>query len=121
MSENRDISELSVLLVTDRKIAKIHGDYLDDPTPTDVITFDLSNSDRLSGDIVISLDTASRQAAEYGVSVTQEVGRLAVHGLLHLCGMSDKTPNLRKAMHIRENKYLVAAGWLEINRKRESS
>jgi probable rRNA maturation factor len=110
--EKRSIGTISILLVTDRKITKVHNDYLDDPTPTDVITFDLSNVEELSGDLVISLDTAIKQAAEYGVTLKQEVGRLAIHGLLHLCGMSDKTPALRQKMHIRENKHLKAAGWI---------
>ena len=110
--EKKTIDVVTVVLVTDKHIAKVHRDYLNDPTATDVITFDLSRTDEIGGDIVISLDTATRQAAEYGVSLRQETGRLAVHGFLHLCGMSDKTKVQRERMHQRENVHLIREGWL---------
>ncbi len=85
-----DIIEIS--LVSDETIAKVHGDFMGDPTPTDVITFQ-------HGEILISLDTARRQAAENGEPYEREVLRYMVHGLLHLAGWDDREEAERKEMH----------------------
>lgn len=111
-AEGREISTVTVMLVTDRKITKVHGEYLDDNTPTDVITFDVSYSEALAGDIIISLDSALSQAHEFGVTLKQETGRLAVHGLLHLCGLNDRTKAQRTKMHERENLHLLREQWI---------
>ena len=79
-----DLPEVSVVLVSDKRIADIHGRFMDDPTPTDVITFD-------HGEIVISTQTAKRQARQFGTSLAHELRLYLVHGLLHLCGYDDKT------------------------------
>jgi len=79
-----DLPEVSVVLVSDKRIAGIHGRFMDDPTATDVITFD-------HGEIVISTQTAKRQARQFGTSLAQELRLYLVHGLLHLCGYDDKT------------------------------
>ena len=79
-----DLPEVSVALVSDKRIADIHGRFMDDPTPTDVITFD-------HGEIVISTQTAKRQARQFGTSLAHELRLYLVHGLLHLCGYDDKT------------------------------
>lgn len=86
------LDEVEVSLVDDATIADIHGQFLDDPTPTDVITFH-------HGEILISLDTAARQAADHGESFEREVFRYVVHGLLHLLGHTDTIPAARTAMH----------------------
>ena len=111
-AKKKSIGCITIELMTDKKIAAIHRKFMNDPTSTDVITFDLSRSVELSGDIVISLDTANRQATEYGVSLRQETGRLAVHGLLHLCGLTDTTPAKRKLMHENEDILLMEEAWL---------
>ncbi len=79
-----ELPEVSVVLVSDKRIADIHGRFMNDPTPTDVITFD-------HGEIVISTQTAKRQARQFGTSLAHEVRLYLVHGLLHLCGYDDKT------------------------------
>ena len=79
-----DLPEVSVVLVSDKRIADIHGRFMDDPTPTDVITFD-------HGEIVISTQTAKRQARQFGTSLAHELRLYLVHGLLHLCGYDEKT------------------------------
>ena len=81
-----DLVELN--LVDDETIARIHGDYLDDPTATDVITFPY-------GEIFVSLDTAERYARLHGLEVEQELYRYLVHGMVHLHGYLDVTPELR--------------------------
>lgn len=95
--------EVDFILVSDRTIAKVHGDFLDDPTPTDVITFH-------HGEILISLDTAERQAAEHGEDYEREVARYMVHGLLHLAGWSDHDPAERAEMH-RIQEEILDAVW----------
>ena len=79
-----DLPEVSVVLLSNKRIADIHGRFMDDPTPTDVITFD-------HGEIVISTQTAKRQARQFGTSLGHELRLYLVHGLLHLCGYDDKT------------------------------
>jgi probable rRNA maturation factor len=79
-----DLPEVSVVLVSDKRIAEIHREFMNDPTPTDVITFD-------HGEIVISAQTAKRQARQFGTSLADELRLYLVHGLLHLSGFDDKT------------------------------
>lgn len=76
------LPEIEVSIVSDDEIARVHGDFLDDPTPTDVITFH-------HGEILISADTALRQGAEHGQSFENEVALYLVHGLMHLGGWDD--------------------------------
>ena len=80
----KELTEINVILVTDRRIAEIHKRFMNEPGPTDVITFQ-------HGDIVISVETAKRQARAYGTTVEHELRLYIVHGLLHLCGFDDKT------------------------------
>ena len=80
----KELTEISVILVSDRRIAEIHRQFLNEPGPTDVITFQ-------HGDIVISVETAKRQAREFGTTVEHELRLYIVHGLLHLGGFDDRT------------------------------
>lgn len=106
-TESKQIDAIQVFLVTDAKIKQIHKSYLNDSSVTDVITFDLSiNSMRISGDIFVSLDTAKRQAEEYGVSLLNEVSRLVAHGALHLCGYDDLNVKMKTRMTSKENEVL---------------
>lgn len=84
---------IEVSLLDDREIARVHEDFMQDATPTDVITFQ-------HGEILVSLDTAVRQAGAFGVeSWKDEVARYIVHGLCHLHGYNDLNPVEREAMH----------------------
>ena len=87
-----ELEEVEISFVTDESIAIVHGDFMDDPTPTDVITFH-------HGEIVISLDTAQRQAVEHGEAYERETALYVIHGLLHLAGWEDDEPEKREAMH----------------------
>lgn len=109
-AEGIEQAEIGILLVDDRRIAKLHADWFDDPTPTDVITFDLSAGDVLSGDIAVSTETARRMARELGWTPRQEVAYYVVHGLLHLTGYDDHTPADRRAMRSRERAVMKAIG-----------
>ena len=98
-----DLPEVSVVLVSDKRIAAIHGRFMNDPTPTDVITFD-------HGEIVISTQTAKRQARQFGTSLAHEVRLYLVHGLLHLCGYDDKTRNGAAEMKRVQERVVSRAG-----------
>lgn len=76
------LDEIEITLLTDDEIARVHEEFLNDATPTDVITF-------CHGEILISLDTAQRQALVHGQSIAAETGLYLVHGLLHLMGWDD--------------------------------
>lgn len=85
------LDEVALVLLDDARIAAVHGEFLDDPTPTDVITFH-------HGEILISVETAARVAPEEGTSVFEEVLLYGVHGLVHLHGYDDRTPAERAVM-----------------------
>ena len=80
----KKLTEISVILVSDARIAEIHKRFMNEPDPTDVITFQ-------HGDIVISVQTAKRQARQFGTTIAHELRLYVVHGLLHLAGFDDKT------------------------------
>lgn len=96
------LPEIEITIVDDADIARVHGDFLDDPTPTDVITFH-------HGEILISADTAERQGREHGQSVNREVALYLVHGLMHLAGWDDHEADEAREMAERQEKILQAA------------
>jgi probable rRNA maturation factor len=81
----QDLEEVEVSLVTDAEIAEVHGEFLGDPTPTDVITFH-------HGEIHISVETAERQCREHEKTLHEELALYLIHGLLHLAGWDDHDP-----------------------------
>ncbi|NLT71785.1 MAG: rRNA maturation RNase YbeY [Verrucomicrobiaceae bacterium] len=87
-----DLAEIEVSLVSDETIAGVHQEFLDDPTPTDVITFP-------HGEILLSIDTARREAPSHGNSVEDEALLYLIHGLLHLNGHTDLKEPDRTEMH----------------------
>lgn len=109
-AEKMSAREVHIIFVDDQYLRQLHKEYLDDDTPTDVMSFNLSDDDRVDGEIYISLDSAKRHSAEFDVSFDSEISRLIIHGLLHLKGYDDSTASERKEMRIREdyhlNKYL---------------
>lgn len=82
------LDDLELSLVDDESIAAVHGEFLDDPTPTDVITFH-------HGEILVSYDTALRYSSEGGLCREEEIFRYLVHGLVHLHGYLDALPEQR--------------------------
>lgn len=105
-------AEISLLLVDDRRIARLHGEWFGDPTPTDVITFPLSTpgATPLAGDLVVSGEMARRCGRAYGWQPRLELAYYVVHGLLHLTGHDDTTPAARRSMRARERAVMRAAG-----------
>jgi probable rRNA maturation factor len=98
------LSELNVILVSDRRMAELHRRFLQQAGPTDVITFQ-------HGEIFVSTETARRQAAEFGTSFEHELRLYIAHGLLHLHGFDDKTPSAAAEMKRTQEK-LVASSLL---------
>lgn len=114
-------AELCVMVVNDARIAAIHDEWFSDPTPTDVITFDLSGGGHgptapLQGDIVVSAETAARVARELrrqgqtGWTPRHELAYYVVHGILHLTGYDDRAAADRRAMRARERAVMRAIG-----------
>jgi probable rRNA maturation factor len=103
--------ELSVAFLSDRALAKLHGEFLDDPTPTDVITFEGDPAVGVAGEICVSADAATRQAGR-GQAFADELTLYVVHGWLHLAGYDDLKPLLKKEMRRAEARAmgLVRAG-----------
>jgi len=96
------LEEIGIVLVSDRRIAALHEEFMSDPTPTDVITF-------RHGEIVISAETARREAKRRKLHVPEEISRYAVHGLLHLAGWSDLDAGAAAAMRSVQEKILRRA------------
>jgi probable rRNA maturation factor len=107
-----DRIELSVVIVDDARMAALHQQYLNDPSTTDVLTFDLRDQPAgpLEGEICLCRDEAARRAAERGHDVSRELLLYAVHGLLHLLGYDDHEVDAHAAMHAKEDELLTAIG-----------
>lgn len=88
-------SSVEITLVDDEEIARVHGEFLADPAPTDVITFPYGEE----GEILVSVETAERQAVEHGEGFEREVALYVVHGILHLCGHEDESEEGRERMN----------------------
>ncbi|MEI8272462.1 MAG: rRNA maturation RNase YbeY [Paludibacter sp.] len=98
--------DIAFIFCSDERILEINKQYLNHDYYTDIITFDYSEGRIISGDIFISLDTVQSNATEFKVSFEQELKRILIHGILHLCGQEDKTPELRLQMSEKENSAL---------------
>ena len=116
-AEGVEQAEIGVILLDDRRIAAVHRRWLGLPGPTDVITFDLSGGTAgppqagvLTGDIVVSTETARRMARVVGWTPRQELAYYIVHGLLHLTGYDDHTAADRRLMRARERSVMKACG-----------
>jgi rRNA maturation RNase YbeY len=91
---------VAIILVGDREITDLKRRFFNVNRTTDVIAFNISEASAgvLEGEIYLCLDTARRQAAEYGVSVDEELQRLTAHGVYHLLGQEDTRPQEKAAM-----------------------
>lgn len=103
----RKVGDVGYMFVNDEKILEVNREYLGHDYYTDVITFDYDEDDIVSGDIVISLDTVRSNAELFGKSYDDELHRVIIHGILHLCGINDKGPGEREIMEAAENKALA--------------
>lgn len=104
---DRKVGEIGYMFVDDKKILEVNNEYLGHDYYTDIITFDYDEGTRINGDIVISLDTVRTNAEQFGKQYDDELHRVIIHGILHLCGINDKGPGEREIMEAAENKALA--------------
>ena len=101
------VGEISYLFCDDEYILKANQEFLDHDYYTDIITFDYDEDDIINGDLFISLDTVRTNAEKFGKEYEEELHRVIIHGILHLCGINDKGPGEREIMEAAENKALA--------------
>jgi len=101
------IGELTFVFCSDEYLLDINKQYLNHDTYTDIVTFDSSEEeDVISGDIFISIERIRENAAKFAVSERDELHRVIIHGVLHLCGYYDKKKEDKELMTTKENEYL---------------
>ena len=101
------VGELSFVFCSDDYLLQINQQYLNHDTYTDIVTFDSSEEeDVISGDIFISIERIRENAEKFGVTERDELHRVIIHGVLHLCGYYDKTKKEKELMSSKENEYL---------------
>ena len=102
----KTVGDIAYIFCSDEKILDVNRMYLQHDYYTDIITFDYSEDDMISGDLFISLDTVRTNAEKFAVAYESELYRVIIHGVLHLCGIDDKAPGARAVMERYENEAL---------------
>lgn len=97
------VGELNYIFCDDEKILSVNREFLQHDYYTDIITFDYTTRTRVNGDIYISVDTVASNADQVGVMFIHELYRIIIHGLLHLTGQADKTPETKAQMTAKED------------------
>lgn len=101
------VSELNFIFCSDAYLLDINKQYLNHDTYTDIVTFDSSeDEDIIAGDIFISIERIRENAEKFGVTERDELHRVIIHGVLHLCGYYDKKKEDKELMTAKENEYL---------------
>jgi len=103
----KKVGDIAYIFCDDEKILEVNKQYLQHDYYTDIITFDYTEEDVISGDIFISLDTVKSNSKEQHTDYDEELHRVIIHGILHLCGIDDKGPGEREIMEKEENKALA--------------
>ena len=101
------VGDISIVSCSDDELLKYNRTYLDHDTYTDIITFDNSDQNVLSGDLLISFERVSENAGIQGVVFREELRRVIIHGVLHLIGFKDKQPEEAQAMRHAEDEALA--------------
>jgi rRNA maturation RNase YbeY len=104
--ESFELGDITLIFCTDEELLAINKEHLSHDYYTDIITFNYNTDSLLSGDLFISVDRITDNAMQLGVSLEEELHRVCFHGVLHLLGYNDKTPNEIDAMRQKENFYL---------------
>lgn len=112
-SEIKKLGNINIIFCSDNYILDVNVKYLGHDYFTDIITFDYCEKDILSGDLFISIDTVRDNAEFYKTEFNDELNRVLVHGLLHLIGYDDHTPEEQKIMREKENYYLELRNHIE--------
>jgi rRNA maturation RNase YbeY len=101
------LGDIAYIFCDDEKILRVNRQFLQHDYYTDIITFDYSRGRTISGDIFISVDTVMSNAKKYETYYPEELHRTIIHGILHLCGITDKAPGERAIMEANENTALA--------------
>lgn len=104
--EKKEMGDITLIFCSDEYLLKINQEYLDHDYYTDIITFDYSEDNVVSGDLFISVDRVAENAQINKVDFMNEFNRVIVHGVLHLCGYKDKSEEDEKLMRSKENEML---------------
>ena len=108
--EGYKVGEINYIFCSAERHLQINRDFLGHDYYTDIITFDesdLRGEGVINGEIYIDVETVADNAAQFGATRLEEMRRVVVHGVLHLCGQKDKTPRAEREMHRKEDKYLT--------------
>lgn len=106
-NHNRVVGPLTYIFCSDDRIIEVNRKFLNHDYFTDIITFDYSSHKRISGDMFISMDTVKSNAELFQRVYNEELMRVVIHGVLHLCGINDKGPGEREIMEAHENAALA--------------
>ncbi len=106
LSENHQLGDISIIFCSDEYLLEMNRIHLDHDYYTDIITFDYTDNQIVSGDLFISVDRVRENASDFNVSFQHELHRVMIHGVLHLCGYKDKSDDEEKLMRSKENNAL---------------
>ena len=107
-TEGKSAGDITYVFCNDEYLLGINEKYLKHDTLTDIITFDYSEKGNLSGDIFVSIERVKENAGSFNTTLNQELGRVMAHGVLHLSGYKDKSPEDKKMMRSKEDFYLTS-------------
>ncbi len=105
--EGKRLESINYIFCSDKALLEINRQYLNHDFFTDIITFDLSESNKVRAEIYISVDRVKENALDLGVSIKSELHRVIFHGVLHLCGYKDKNSLEKEKMRAKEEFYLT--------------
>ena len=106
VDENYNLGDISLIFCSDEYLLDMNRTHLDHDYYTDIITFDYTDNQIVSGDLFISIDRVRDNANDFNVSFEHELHRVIIHGVLHLCGYKDKSDDEEKLMRTKENNAL---------------
>ena len=106
-SFKKDVGTLNFIFCTDEYLLTIKKSYLSHNHYTDIITFDYCEENKVSGDLFISIERVKEYSLKNNIEFNNEIHRVIVHGVLHLCGLNDKTEREKEKMRAQENKFLA--------------
>ena len=104
------VGDVNYIFCNDERILEVNREYLQHDYYTDIITFDYTEGNIISGDLFISLDTVKTNSEQFATEYDEELHRTIIQGILHLCGINDKGPGEREIMEAAENKALAMRG-----------
>ena len=102
----KKVGDVNYIFCNDERILEVNREYLQHDYYTDIITFDYTEENTISGDLFISLDTVKSNSEQFSTEYDEELHRTIIHGILHLCGINDKGPGEREIMEAAENRAL---------------